>query len=124
MTAVAGTSSIALTGGSIPGNSTCTITVNVTATAANSYINTIAAGALTFNLETLSPVIEGVTNADPASATLVVGNPLSLAPTISKRFSPRFVDDCGCSTLTITLTNPSTSASNLINPFATICLVA
>ena len=44
----------------------------------------------------------------------VVSNP----PVVSKRFSPRRVDDCGCSTLIITLTNPSSVPSTLSAPFS------
>ena len=116
LTANAGSSAIALTGGTISGNGTCTITVNVTSATAGTYTNTIAADAVSFVLPLDPPL--GIINADPAVATLVVTTPASLAPTISEKFSPRFVDDCGCSTLTITLTNPSTAVSTLMAPFA------
>jgi uncharacterized repeat protein (TIGR01451 family) len=46
VTAVAGANTLAISGGTIPPNSSCSITVTVTAAATGSYTNSIAAGAL------------------------------------------------------------------------------
>ncbi len=91
VTAVAGGPSVALSGGTIPANGTCTVTVTVTAS--TSGTNTIAAGALT--------VSGGNSNINAASANLDV-NPL---PVVSKSFSPASIPLNGTSTLTITVQN-------------------
>jgi uncharacterized repeat protein (TIGR01451 family) len=56
-------STVGLTGGSIPANGSCTVTVDVTAPVAGSYFNSIPAGALQTS---------NGSNADPAVATLTV----------------------------------------------------
>lgn len=58
---------IRLTGGTIPANGSCTVIVNVTATVAGSYLNTIPVGGLT--------VTGGGSNTVAANATLTVGQP-------------------------------------------------
>ena len=58
---------IRLSGGTIPANDSCTVIVNVTATVAGVYSNTIPVGELTVN--------GGRSNAVAASATLTVGIP-------------------------------------------------
>lgn len=88
--------SVSLSGGTIPQGSNCTLSVNVTSATNNTYTNTIAAGALTTNAGS---------NANPASANLIVASP----PTISKAFSPGQITPGGTSTLTITLTNPNSN---------------
>lgn len=97
----AGDASIRMTGGSIAPNTTCTITVNVTApmdTAEGTYTNTIPAGALiTDQLNS---------NHLPASANLVVEG-----LEVVKSFSPTTFAAGSTSTLTITVRNPSA------NPF-------
>ncbi|MGB8328076.1 MAG: DUF11 domain-containing protein, partial [Steroidobacteraceae bacterium] len=60
----AGLTSVRLAGGLLPAGGTCTITASVTAGTAASYLNTIAAGALT--------TTNGGSNASAASATLIV----------------------------------------------------
>ena len=62
----AGDAGIRLTGGTIPANGSCVITVNVTAIAAGAYANTIAVGALTTS---------GGSNTVAANATLTVALP-------------------------------------------------
>jgi uncharacterized repeat protein (TIGR01451 family) len=62
----AGDGSVRLSGATIPGSSSCTVTINVTATVGGTYTNTIAAGAL---------VTSGGTNAAAASDTLTVNAP-------------------------------------------------
>ena len=58
-----GTSSVTLTGGSIPAEGFCTVTVGVTAASAGSYINSLVAGSLQTS---------NGSNAAPAAATLTV----------------------------------------------------
>ena len=83
--------SLGFTGGTIPANGSCVVTVNVTSAAAGSYTNT--SGAVT------------TTNAGPGvadSATLTV----LLKPTIAKSFAPATIPVGGTSVLTLTITNP------------------
>jgi hypothetical protein len=100
---------------SIPGQRTCTVTVDVTAPVAASYFNTILAGALITN--------QG-TNPGPAEATLAV-IPIIIVPppTVGKVFSPDTIYVPGgpvtTSTLSITLSNPSNSPSAIV-PFVDI----
>jgi hypothetical protein len=61
--AITGTSTVTLTGGSIPANGSCTVTVDVTAKYKGSYCNKLPASALKTD--------KGC-NATPASATLTV----------------------------------------------------
>ena len=77
------------------------MTVNVVSNTAGSYVNTIAGGLLT--------TLEGVTNQNPASATVVVQNP----PTVGKQFSPASIPVNGTSTLTIVLGNTNSSTATL-----------
>ncbi len=85
---------LSLSGATIPANSTCTVTVNVTTTVAGIYTNTFTAGALTTSAGS---------NVNPASATLSV----LLPPTVAKSFGPTGVAVNANSLLTITLTNPN-----------------
>ena len=94
-TAAANGPNVALSGGTIPANGSCTVTVNVTATLTS--VNTIAVGALSTSAGT---------SATAASATLVVTPPL----TVTKSFSPSSIAVNGTSLLTITLTNPNSFA--------------
>jgi uncharacterized repeat protein (TIGR01451 family) len=93
------TGSVTLTGGTIPTSGSCTLTVNVTSATAGGHLNTIAAGALATN---------GGTNADPATATLVVGNP----PAVTKTFSPDKIKTGATTAMTIAITN-----NNPTDPF-------
>ncbi len=90
-----GSSSVALSGGTILSNNYCDVLVSVTASSAGNYTNTIAKGDLT--------TAGGFSNPDPASATLTV----VAKPTIGKVFSPSSIAAGGTSTLTFTLTNPN-----------------
>ena len=88
-------STLALTGATIPGNSSCTVTVNVKSGTAGSYVNSTSA--------------IGSGNAGTggsASGTLVVMVP----PTVAKSFAPAAIQTNSPSTLTITLTNPNAAA--------------
>jgi len=63
VTANTGGSTVTLTGGAVPANGSCTVTVRVTASAAGSYLNKLLVGALRTNLGS---------NAAAAVATLTV----------------------------------------------------
>ena len=96
-TAAAGANSISLSGGTIPANGSCVLTVAVTGTA--TATNTIPIGGLTVN--------GGASNTVAASASLTVNQ----APALSKSFSPASIASAGNSTLTITLSNSNAFAA-------------
>ena len=79
--AVAGDSTVTLPAGrSIPANSSCTLTVNVTAVVGGAYTNTLLAGALaTTNGNNEAPAIVTLTVNSPVSP----GPPVPIAPTLS-----------------------------------------
>ncbi len=106
LTANIDTSIVTLTGGSIPADGSCTITVPITTTGTGSYFNSLAAGALQTS---------NGNNSSPAVATLTVRCG-SLAPSLSKAFSPTTVKAGAASTVTITLTNPEATIANLTAP--------
>jgi hypothetical protein len=108
LTAVKGSSKVTLTGGSIPANSQCQITVNVTASSIGQFINSIGAGTLHATTGT---------NAVGTVSTLTVSNSAGTPPKIVKAFSPATINSGGTSNLTITLTNPNTTAAILTAPF-------
>jgi len=97
VTAVAGSSAVTLSGGSIPSGGSCTVNVGVTAATAGTYVNSLAAGAL---------ITSNGSNPAPAVASLVVTAPAVVPPTVSKTFSPATITAGGLSTLTLTLNNP------------------
>jgi uncharacterized repeat protein (TIGR01451 family) len=104
----AGDAILTMTGGSIPGGAPgiCTVQVDVCAVtfgANKSYVNTLFPGDLKTSKGN---------NADSALATLIVLSPNSgpQAPTINKSFDPVLITVGGTSsTLTFTLSNPSTT---------------
>ncbi|MDQ3773222.1 MAG: hypothetical protein M3461_02005 [Pseudomonadota bacterium] len=106
-TVTTGTSTVTLTGGSIPANGSCTVTVNVTAPSAGSYENKLPAGALQTNKGN---------NAAQASAILTVKPAASVAPKLTKAFSPATINAGGVSTLTITLSNTNATKATLTAP--------
>ncbi|CAG0949109.1 hypothetical protein BURK2_00080 [Burkholderiales bacterium] len=98
--ATAGGNSVAYaSGASIPAGS-CTITAQVVAASAGTYVNTIPAGAL---------LIAAGGNPLPAVATLIVPQP----PAVSKSFNPATIAPQGSSTLTINLMNANSIAASL-----------
>ncbi len=101
LSAIAGGTSVALSGASLAANASCTITVNVTSASAGSYTNTIPANAVTST--------QGGTNTAPATATLTVAPPV----TITKAFAPSSITAGGTSTLTVTLANTASGAAAL-----------
>lgn len=114
------TSSVTLTGGAIPANGSCTVSVNVTAAAGGAYINTVAAGSL--------QTTNG-SNTGPATATLTV-TPVTppSSVTLGKAFSPASITTGGFSTLTITLGNtgllPAILTAPLVDTLPTGVVVA
>jgi len=102
-----GATTFTVSGGSIPANGTRTVTVQVTAPYPGSYINTLPAGALQTNLGS---------NTTAAVATLIVSAQVTIAPTLSKSFSPSTIKPGGVSTLTVTLTNPNNTVAYLTAP--------
>lgn len=106
--ATAGGSSVTLPAGrTIPANGSCTITVDVTAALAGSYVNSIPVGAL---------VTSNGNNPAPAVATLTVIPPGPAAPILGKAFNPSTINAGGISTLTITLSNPNPTVATLTAP--------
>lgn len=106
--ALAGGSSVTLPAGrTIPANGSCTLSVDVTAALAGTYVNTLVAGAL---------VTSSGNNPSPAVATLTVIPIGPTAPAISKSFNPSTINANGISTLTITLSNPNPSIATLTAP--------
>jgi large repetitive protein len=93
---VAGATSIKLTAGSIPGNGSCQITVQVTATTAGLYTNTIASVATN----------NGGSSTVGTTATL---NVQVLPPSISKAFAVSPVGKGVPTRLTFTVNNPNAS---------------
>jgi hypothetical protein len=107
VTAPAGGSMVTLTGGAIPADGLCTVTVNVTAPSAGSFINSLPAGALQTSIGNSTV---------PAVATLAVTPVAGVAPTVNKSFSPASITAGGISTLTLTLSNPNVTAATLTAP--------
>ncbi len=108
LTATQGSSTVDLTGGSIPANGSCTLMVDVTAPAGGSYYNSLPAGALQTS---------NGNNAAPAVATLTVNAPMNIAPpTLGKSFSPDTIMAGGVATLTITLSNSNSTIADLTAP--------
>jgi uncharacterized repeat protein (TIGR01451 family) len=101
ITAPVSATSITLTGGVIPANSSCTVKTDVVSNIAGVYLNTIPAGALTTQ--------EGITNDLPATDTLKLLDP----PTVNKQFAPVSVASGGISKLTIVLGNTNIADATL-----------
>ncbi len=100
VTATAGGSTVALTGGVLAPNATCTFSVAVTSATGGIWTNTIPTGALT--------TLQGASNAVPASGVLNVGN--VSAVTLAKAFVPAAIPVNGTSTLTISVANMAAGA--------------
>jgi uncharacterized repeat protein (TIGR01451 family) len=92
-----GDTNFSLRGGVLAANGNCSISVDVTVSAAGSYSNTSSA---------ITSAPAGV--AGPVSNTAVLTG--WLKPTISESFSPSTLDTYRNSTLTFTLNNPNASA--------------
>jgi hypothetical protein len=107
LSALKGDSDITLTGGKIPANGTCKITVIVAVQKAGTYVNSLKAGTLKTS---------NGNNKLQANATLVVSESAGAGPTLHKSFSPTTIENNGISTLTITLSNPYPKAATLKAP--------
>ncbi|HEV8369321.1 MAG TPA: Ig-like domain repeat protein [Pyrinomonadaceae bacterium] len=95
-TATAGSGTVSLTGGTIPINTPCAVSVIVTSSVGGLYVN---------NTNLVSSTNGGAGNS--ASATLNVTAP----PTISKLFQPNQVVQNGTTSLSFTISNPNANAS-------------
>ncbi len=92
ITAIQGTNTVILSGGTLAANSSCSFSVNVTAPTPGTKLN-----SLSFATTELGP------NSGLAESTLRVFAP----PTVVKSFSPTGIPVNGTSTLSITITNPA-----------------
>ncbi|AFY37216.1 conserved repeat domain protein [[Leptolyngbya] sp. PCC 7376] len=93
ISANSGDGSFSLSGATLPANSSCIVTLDVTSTVNATLINTIpVAGASTF---------QGATNTTPATASLANSPGVGVA----KEFTPNIVEPGGTSRLTITVIN-------------------
>lgn len=101
VTATPSATQVRLNGGTLAGNSACTVTVAVLSNIAGSYTNTLSAGSVT--------TYEGVQNDEPTSARLVISSP----PTLSKQFEPAVIAPGGSSRLTVFVGNPNSVAMTL-----------
>jgi hypothetical protein len=99
-----GGTTITVTGGSLAANSTATLTVMVTAANPGTYVNTLPVGALQTNLGG---------NTAATSATLTVSGSVTVAPVLTKSFSPSSITSGGVSLLTINLTNSNATAASI-----------
>jgi conserved repeat domain len=95
---------IGISGASIGANSTCTLSVNVTAYVDGNHVNQIPVSTLTS--------AQGVTNDNAPSATLTILRNVNVA----KSFSPNTVEVGGSSTLTIRISNTNTVPRTLADP--------
>jgi len=101
-TAAASTNTLSLSGGIIPASGSCTVIVDVTATAAGAYTNTLAIDSVTSN------------NANSGPAAAVTSNTTAyLPPTLAKSFGTATLGSGASTTLTLTLTNPGTNSAPL-----------
>ena len=95
LTAVAGGTSISLTGVSLAASASCTITVNITSTAVGGISNTIPAGAVITD--------QGLTNSGQAYTSLTTQSNIG----VTKQFTPNVVKPGQRSRLRITFYNPT-----------------
>jgi hypothetical protein len=108
LTAVKGSSTLTLKGGSIPANNQCQITVNVTGSGLGQFTNTLGVGVL--------HTTKG-TNTVGTVATLTVSTSAGIPPKVGKTFSPIVINSGGISTVNITLTNPNSTIATISEPF-------
>lgn len=98
VTAPASSTSVRLTGATIPASGACALTVDVLSNTPGSYTNTLPSSAIT--------TLEGVSNEEGTSARLLVSKP----PAITKQFDPAVMPGGSHSRLTIFLENDNTFA--------------
>ncbi|MDB5806436.1 MAG: hypothetical protein JWN73_3758 [Betaproteobacteria bacterium] len=101
VSAISSATSAQMAGATIAAGASCTFQFDTISNVAGLYTNTIPAGSITTS--------EGVTNPDPAIAQVQVLTP----PGVTKSFSPPSITSGGTSRLTITLSNPTSSAQTL-----------
>ncbi len=97
-TAAASSSTVSLSGGTIPALGSCTLTVDVTATAVGLYTNTLAINAVTSANATPGP-----------AAAASAGATAHLPPTLTKSFGAATLASGGSTALILTLTNPASN---------------
>ena len=102
-TTVGGGSVFNVTGGAVPANSSCTVSVQVTSGAAGSYNNTASGVASTE---------AGAAGLPSNTATLNVVQPPAV---VAKSFSPSSISQNGVSTVSFTVLNPNPIALTNIN---------
>jgi hypothetical protein len=108
--ATIGQSVVTLTGGAIPADGSCTVTVAITAPTAGNYINSVASGALkTSNGNNVSPAVATLT-------VTPVSTPVMVPPTLGKSFSPAAISVGGVSTLVLTLSNSNSVVDTITAP--------
>jgi uncharacterized repeat protein (TIGR01451 family) len=95
ITATAGSGAVSLSGATLAANSNCTFSVNVTGTSVGVKNNTA----------TLSTAELGAGATATASITVIA------PPTIAKVFAPTSITEGGTSNVTLTLSNPNTTAA-------------
>jgi len=101
-TAAASANTLSLSGGTIPASGSCTLQVDVTATAVGAYTNTLAINSVTSTNANAGPAA-----AASASATAY------LPPTLSKTFGAASLISGGNTTLTLTLADPASNPATL-----------
>ncbi len=107
LSATKGSTHITLTGGQIPANGSCVLTVFVTVAKSGKYVNSLGVGVLKTSKGN---------NSYGYSATLTVTSGAGAGPKLAKSFSPTVIGNDGITTLTITLQNPSATAAKLTAP--------
>ena len=104
VTAAAGGGSLSISGGTIPASGSCLVQVDLTATAAGAYTNTlVASGVTSVNA-----------NAGPA-ADVTASTTAYLPPTLSKSFGVATLYSDSSTTLVLTLTNPASNPDAITN---------
>ncbi len=101
VSAIASATGAQVAGATVPAAGSCTFSFDTVSNVPGLYTNTIPTGGLTSN--------EGVSNPDPATATVRVLQP----PTVLKTFVPPTISPNGTSRLTITLGNANAGAQTL-----------
>ena len=100
ITATPGSGSFNFSGGTIPANGNCTVTLQITSVRSGNLTNTIPSRQVITD--------QGATNPNPASKSLTV----LPAVAINKSFAPTAIDQGQTSVLTLTLLNSNTSDLN------------
>ncbi len=130
-----GTSTVSMTGGSIPAASSCTVTVPVTAPVAGSYTNTLPVGALQTNLGSntitgAATLVVGtiMANVTPGtSATIAAGSSANFTLSLASTNGVSGPVSFGCAGIAATLNctfNPSQATVSASGPVTTMLTVA